>query len=35
MFRENGSNIIYTIRTGQFEKGSKEQQAAFIELFGK
>lgn len=25
----------YKIKTGQFEKGTKEQKAAFIELFGK
>lgn len=27
--------MIYAIKTGQFEKGTKEQQTAFIELFGK
>lgn len=27
--------MICTIKTGQFEKGTREQQAAFIELFGK
>lgn len=27
--------MICTIKTGQFEKGTKEQQAAFTELFGK
>lgn len=26
--------MSYTIKTGQFEKGTQEQQAAFIQLFG-
>ncbi len=25
---------MYTIQTGKFEKGTKEQQSAFINLFG-
>lgn len=27
--------MIYTIKTGRFEKGTKEEQKLFIELFGK